>query len=56
MSNLDIKLAEARIRQARAVRGLVAGALGPALDGSAAISAAAFRYRLLRRPAAAALT
>ena len=37
-SNLDLKLAEARIRQARAVRGVVAGALGPALDASGSYS------------------
>jgi outer membrane protein, multidrug efflux system len=33
-SNLNLKLAEARIRQARATRAVVAGGLGPALDTS----------------------
>jgi outer membrane protein, multidrug efflux system len=32
--NLDIKLAEARIRQARAARGLVASGMGPVLDAT----------------------
>jgi NodT family efflux transporter outer membrane factor (OMF) lipoprotein len=35
-SNLDLKLAEARIRQARAARGIAAGALGPTVDGTGA--------------------
>jgi multidrug efflux system outer membrane protein len=33
-ANLDLKLAEARIRQARAARAVVAGGLGPTLDAS----------------------
>jgi len=33
-SNLDLKLAEARIREARAAKGVAAGGLGPALDAS----------------------
>lgn len=33
-ANLDLKLAEARIRQARAARAVAAGGLGPALDAS----------------------
>ena len=33
-TNLDLKLAEARIRQARAARGIVAADMGPALDAS----------------------
>jgi multidrug efflux system outer membrane protein len=35
-ANLDLQLAEARIRQARAAKGVAAGGLGPALDASAA--------------------
>jgi len=35
-ANLDLKLAEARIRQARAARAFAAGGLGPALGASAA--------------------
>ncbi len=35
-ANLDLKLAEARIRQARATRAFAGGGLGPALDASAA--------------------
>lgn len=35
-SNLDLKQAEARIRQARAVRGIVAAGSGPALDAGGA--------------------
>ena len=35
-SNLDLKLAEARIREARAARGVAAGGLGPTLDASGA--------------------
>lgn len=35
-SNLDLKLAEARIREARAAKGVAAGGLGPALAGSGA--------------------
>jgi NodT family efflux transporter outer membrane factor (OMF) lipoprotein len=35
-ANLDLKLAEARIRQARAARAVAAGGLGPTLDASAA--------------------
>ncbi|MEJ2656764.1 MAG: efflux transporter outer membrane subunit [Desulfobacterales bacterium] len=34
VSNLDLKLAEARIREARAAKGVAAGGLGPALDAS----------------------
>jgi len=37
-SNLDLKLAEARIREARASRGVTAGGLWPAVDGSALYS------------------
>ena len=33
-TNLDLKLAEARLRQARAARGVAAGGLGPTLDAS----------------------
>ncbi len=33
-ANPDIRLAEARLRQARAARGIAAGGLGPALEGS----------------------
>ncbi|MCG6972135.1 MAG: efflux transporter outer membrane subunit [Desulfobacterales bacterium] len=33
-SNLDLKLAEARIREARAAKGVAAGGLGPTLDAS----------------------
>ena len=33
-ANLDLKLAEARVRQARAARAVAAGGLGPAVDGS----------------------
>ena len=33
-SNLDLRLAEARIRQARAARGVAAGGLGPTLEAS----------------------
>ena len=33
--NLDLQLAVARLRQARAARGVVAGALWPAVNGSA---------------------
>jgi multidrug efflux system outer membrane protein len=33
-SNLDLKLAEARIREARAAKGVAAGGLGPSLDAS----------------------
>jgi outer membrane protein, multidrug efflux system len=33
-SNLDLKLAEARIRQARAARGLAASGMGPVLDAT----------------------
>ena len=33
-ANLDLKLAEARIRQARAARGVAAGGLGPTLSAS----------------------
>jgi multidrug efflux system outer membrane protein len=33
-SNLDLKLAEARIREARAAKGIAAGGLGPTLDVS----------------------
>jgi NodT family efflux transporter outer membrane factor (OMF) lipoprotein len=36
-SNLDLKLAEARIRQARASRGIAAGGLGPTVDATGAI-------------------
>ncbi|MFH1983308.1 MAG: efflux transporter outer membrane subunit [Pseudomonadota bacterium] len=35
-SNLDLKLAEARIRQARAAKSVAAGGLGPTLDASGA--------------------
>jgi len=35
-TNLDLQLAEARLRQARATRGVVAGGLWPAVTGSAA--------------------
>ncbi len=35
-SNLDLKLAEARIREARAAKGVAAGGLGPTLAGSGA--------------------
>jgi outer membrane protein, multidrug efflux system len=34
-SNLDLRLAESRVRQARAERGVVAGGLWPSLDGTA---------------------
>jgi multidrug efflux system outer membrane protein len=37
-SNLDLKLAEARIRQARAARGIAASGLGPTVDASGAYS------------------
>ncbi len=33
-SNLDVKQAEARIRQARAARGIAAGSLGPSVDAT----------------------
>lgn len=33
-ANLDVRLAEARLRQARAARGIVAGDLWPSVDGS----------------------
>jgi outer membrane protein, multidrug efflux system len=36
-SNLDLKLAEARIRQARAARGVAAAGLGPTLDASGSV-------------------
>ena len=36
-SNLDLKQAEARIRQARAARGIAVGALGPTVDGTGAV-------------------
>jgi NodT family efflux transporter outer membrane factor (OMF) lipoprotein len=36
-SNLDLKLAEARIRQARAARGIAAGGLGPTVDATGAV-------------------
>jgi multidrug efflux system outer membrane protein len=45
-SNLDLKLAEARIRQARAARGVVASGIGPTLDASGA-------YQHSRTPGAA---
>jgi len=35
-SNLDLRLAEARIRQARAARGVVAAGIGPTVDASGA--------------------
>jgi multidrug efflux system outer membrane protein len=35
-ANLDLKLAEARVRQARATKGIAAGGLGPTLDASGA--------------------
>ncbi|MDA8138178.1 MAG: efflux transporter outer membrane subunit [Desulfobacteraceae bacterium] len=34
-ANLNLKLAEARVRQARAARGIAAGGLGPTLDATA---------------------
>jgi multidrug efflux system outer membrane protein len=37
-SNLDLKLAEARIRQARAARGIAASGLGPTVDAAGAFS------------------
>jgi outer membrane protein, multidrug efflux system len=37
-SNLDLKLAEARIRQARAARGIAASGLGPTLDATGSYS------------------
>jgi multidrug efflux system outer membrane protein len=46
-ANLDLQLAEARIRQARAARAVVAGGLGPALDASGS-------YRRAGSPATAA--
>jgi NodT family efflux transporter outer membrane factor (OMF) lipoprotein len=36
-SNLDLKQAEARIRQARAARGIAASGLGPTVDGTGAV-------------------
>lgn len=36
-SNLGLKQAESRVRQARAARGVAAGGLGPALDASASL-------------------
>jgi outer membrane protein, multidrug efflux system len=43
-ANLDLKIAEARLREARATRGVVAGGLWPAVDASAS-------YQRVRTPA-----
>lgn len=38
VSNLDVKQAAAKLREARAARGVVAGQLGPEIDGNAAFT------------------